>query len=69
MLTASMVLAKNSRIASSTCDSEAIGESDSFARDSVMRMMASSCLTVIGMEDRALASSSAAWTCFLIDTK
>jgi len=47
----------------------AIGESESFARDSVIRIMASSCRTVMGIEERALASSSAAWTCFRMETK
>jgi len=56
-------------MASSTCSSVAIGESVSLASDSVMRTMASSWRTVIGIEERALAVSSAACTCLLIDTK
>ncbi len=69
IFTASIVEAKKRRIASSTCCSVAIGESEILARDSVIRMIASSWRTVIGMEDRALASSSAAWTCLRIETK
>lgn len=34
-----------------------------------MRTMASSWRTVMGMEDRALASSSEAWTCLRMATK
>jgi hypothetical protein len=68
-LTASMVEAKKSRIASSTCDSSATGESVSFARDSVMRMMASSCRTVIGMLLRSLDVASAWATRLRIETK
>jgi len=34
-----------------------------------MRMMASSCRTVMGIEERALALSSAEWTCRLMETK
>ena len=51
--------AKNRRMASSTCASVAMGDRESLARDSVIRMIASSCRTVMGMEDRALADSSA----------
>jgi hypothetical protein len=40
--TASIVLAKKSRMASSTCSAVATGESSSLASDSVIRMMASS---------------------------
>jgi hypothetical protein len=57
-----MVLARKRRMASSTCASVAMGERDSFASDSVMRVMASSWRTVIGIEERALAESSAEWT-------
>ena len=64
-----MVDARNSRIASSTCVSLATGERASFAKDSVIRMMASSWRTVIGMEDRALADISALCTCRRIETK
>lgn len=56
-------------MASSTWASVAMGERESFASDSVMRMMASSWRTVMGMEERALASSSDACTCFLMETK
>jgi len=56
-------------MASSTCSSVEIGESVSLARDSVIRTMASSWRTVIGIEERALAVSSAACTCLLIETK
>lgn len=34
-----------------------------------MRIMASSWRTVMGIEERALASSSAAWTCLRMETK
>jgi len=34
-----------------------------------MRIMASSWRTVMGIDDRALASSSAAWTCLRMETK
>lgn len=56
-------------MASSTCSSVAMGERVSFARDSLMRMMASSWRTVMGIEERALASSSALCTCLRIETK
>lgn len=56
-------------MASSTCCSVAMGERVSFASASVIRTMASSCRTVMGMLERALASSSEAWTCFRIETK
>jgi hypothetical protein len=47
----------------------AMGERESLARDSVMRIMASNWRTVMGIEERALASSSAAWTCLRMETK
>lgn len=56
-------------MASSTCDSVAIGERESLARDSEIRMMASNCRTVIGMEERALAEISAVWIWRRIETK
>lgn len=64
-----MVEAKKRRIASSTCCSVAMGERESLASDSVMRMMASSWRTVMGMEERALAEISALWTCRRMETK
>jgi len=64
-----MVDARKRRIASSTWASEAMGESESLARDSEMRMMASSCRTVMGIEERALALSSALWTWRRMETK
>lgn len=67
--TASMVEQRNSRIASSTCSSVAIGDSVSFASDSVIRTIASSWRTVMGIDDRVLASISAAWTCRRMETK
>jgi hypothetical protein len=39
------------------------------ASASVMRMMASSWRTVMGIEERTLVSSSAAWTCLRMETK
>lgn len=56
-------------MASSTCASVATGDSVSLASDSVMRTMASSCRTVMGIDDRVLASSSDACTCLRICTK
>lgn len=56
-------------MASSTWDSEAMGERESLARDSEMRIMASSWRTVMGIEERALALSSAECTCRLMETK
>ena len=46
-----------------------MGASDSLARDSVMRMMASSCRTVMGMLERAFAEISAEWTWRRMETK
>lgn len=46
-----------------------MGDRESLARDSVMRMMASSWRTVMGMEERAEAASSAEWTCRRMETK
>jgi hypothetical protein len=68
-LTASIVEHRKRRMASSTCFSVAMGDRESLARDSVMRTMASSWRTVMGMEERALASSSEAWTCLRMATK
>lgn len=56
-------------MASSTWASVAMGDKVSLARDSVMRTMASSWRTVMGIEDRELASNSVAWTCLRIETK
>ena len=56
-------------MASSTWDSRAMGERESLARDSVMRMMASSWRTVMGIEERAEAASSALWTWRRMETK
>lgn len=56
-------------MASSTCASVAMAESESLARDSLMRIMASSWRTVMGIEDRALALSSALCTWRRIETK
>lgn len=56
-------------MASSTCDSVAMGERESLARDSDIRVMASSCRTVMGMEERALAEISAVWIWRRIETK
>lgn len=67
--TASIVEARNNLIASSTCSVVAILDSDILARDSVIRMIASSWRTVMGMEDRAFRSISLAWTCLRIWTK
>jgi hypothetical protein len=64
-----MVEARKRRIASSTCSSVAIGERASLARDSLMRTMASSWRIVMGMEERAFADSSAAWTWRRMETK
>lgn len=49
VLSASTVDALKRRIASSTCCSFAVGAKVIFARDSETRMIASSCLTVIGI--------------------
>lgn len=46
-----------------------MAESESLASDSEMRIMASSCRTVMGIEDRALAVTSALCTCRRIETK
>lgn len=46
-----------------------MGERESLARDSVMRMMASSWRTVMGMEERVEAAISEAWICRLMETK
>lgn len=56
-------------MASSTWDSVAMGERESLARDSVMRMMASSWRTVMGMLERVLAEISAECTCRRMETK
>lgn len=56
-------------MASSTCSSVAMGERDSLASDSVMRMMASSWRTVMGMLERVLAFASEAATRRRIETK
>src|SRR3569833_2005243 len=68
-LTASMVEQRKRLMASSTCSSVATGDSVSLASDSVMRTMASSCRTVMGILDRVLACSSDACTCRRIETK
>ena len=46
-----------------------MGESESLANDSEIRMMASSWRTVMGIEDRALAAISAEWICRRMETK
>ena len=56
-------------MASSTCSSVATDERDSLAIDSVIRMMASSWRTVMGMEERSLESSSPSRTSERIETK
>ena len=56
-------------MASSTYSSVAIGLRDSLAKDSVMRMIASSWRTVIGMLDRVDVESSWLWTCLRMETK
>ena len=56
-------------MASSTWVSSAMGERESLARDSVIRMMASSWRIVMGMEERALAEISAECTCRRMATK
>ena len=56
-------------MASSTCDSSATGDKVSLASDSVIRMMASSCRTVIGIDERTLAVRSLCATRLRIDTK
>lgn len=48
-------------MASSTCACVAMGKSDSLAKDSEMRIMASSWRTVMGMEERVFADISAEW--------
>lgn len=61
--------ARKRRIASSTWASVARGERESLARDSAMRMMASSWRTVMGMEERVDEASSAEWTWRRMETK
>lgn len=56
-------------MASSTWASVAVAERESLARDSLMRIIASSWRTVMGIEERALALSSAAWTWRRMETK
>ena len=56
-------------MASSTWDSVATGERVSLASDSEIRIMASSWRTVMGMEERAWADSSAEWTWRRMETK
>ncbi len=56
-------------MASSTCSSVAMGERESLARDSVMRIMASSWRTVMGIEERTLAADSEAATRRRMETK
>ncbi len=56
-------------MASSTWVSSAMGERESLARDSVMRIMASSWRMVMGMEERAEAAISAEWTWRRMETK
>lgn len=46
-----------------------MGERESLARDSVMRMMASSWRTVMGMEERVEAAISEAWIWRRMETK
>lgn len=46
-----------------------MGERESLARDSVMRIMASSWRTVMGMLERVLAEISAEWTWRRMETK
>lgn len=46
-----------------------MGERESLASDSEIRMMASSWRTVMGIEDRALAEISAEWICRRMETK
>ncbi len=53
--------ARKRRIASSTWDSVAVAERESLARDSAMRVMASSWRMVMGMEERAEVEDSWAW--------
>ena len=64
-----MVDAKKSRIASSTWASVATGDRESLARDSAIRIMASSWRTVMGMDERVAVESSVLCTCRRIDTK
>ena len=56
-------------MASSTWCSVATGARESLARDSVMRIMASSWRTVMGMLERAFAAISDEWTCRRMETK
>lgn len=56
-------------MASSTCASVAVTERESLARDSLMRIMASSWRTVMGMEERVFVLSSAARTWRRMETK
>lgn len=46
-----------------------MGESEILASDSEMRMMASSCRTVMGIDDRVFAETSTLCTCRRIETK
>ena len=46
-----------------------MGERESLARDSVMRTIASSWRTVMGMEERDEEAISAEWTCRRMETK
>ena len=56
-------------MASSTWASVAMGRRASLARDSVIRMMASSWRMVMGMLERVLEASSAEWTLRRMETK
>lgn len=56
-------------MASSTCVSSAMGDRVSLASDSVMRIMASSWRTVMGMEERRLAVFSDCATRLRMETK
>ena len=56
-------------MASSTCASVAVAERLIFAKDSEMRIMASSWRTVMGIEERAFALSSEACTWRRMETK
>lgn len=68
-MAASMVEARKRRMASSTCASVATTERESFARDSAIRVMASSWRMVMGMEERAEVVDSWAWICRRRETK
>lgn len=46
-----------------------MGEREILARDSEIRMIASNCRTVIGIEERALAEISAEWIWRRMETK